>query len=606
MSADVGGVVGGNVFDGTYGMTAYDVSVGGNAYNIKAIGFDDNGSTIWTPASTLMAGRSTEKVHTISSGLYNDMMVVTWEEGSSSDIYMQNIYTDGSIGDPPLSDDATLSDLTVNSITVEGFQPDVYYYEMGIPTGDPLPITGATANDANATVDITQASAVPGTASVLVTAEDGTTQLTYTIDFHIAGTDATLTDLTVDGVTIAGFDPNIFTYDYSVPTGDPIPVVDATPADPYAAMVITQATTLPGSAMVEVTSEDGATTNIYTVNFLYNPGTDATLEDLLVGGVTIDGFDPNILNYDYTVIYPNPAPYVQGIPNDPLATVVETQCLEIPGDATVEVTAEDGVTQLTYTVSFVYEGYDATLSDLTVDGVTIDGFDPQITYYEYIVDDPHVIPVVDGTTTDPDATLTITQAQEIPGEAELLVVAADGVTEMTYTVYFYALGTDATLADLTVDGNTIEGFDPLVFEYMYFVVDGQPIPVLDGTPNDPLAQITITQATETPGEGNIHVLAQDGINENTYRVYFDILDDINEYNKNKIAVYPNPATRQISFIGKQGMFNIKVIDLLGNLVLDADVENDEKININSLITGVYFAKLSNDNGEIYTVRFIKR
>ncbi len=474
------------------------------------------------------------------------------------------------------------------------------------PSGDPLPVTGATANDASATVDITQAIAVPGVSTVLVTAEDGTTQLTYTIDFHIAGTNATLSDLTVDGTTIPGFDPNIFNYDYSVATGDPIPVVDATPTDPYAGMEINQATTLPGAATVVVTSEDGLTVNTYTVNFLYDPGTDATLQDLLVAGVTIEGFDPGVLNYNYSVIYPDPAPYVQGIPNDPLATVVENQCLSIPGDATIEVTAEDGVTQLLYTVSFSYLGYDATLSDLTVDGITIEGFDPQIAYYEYIVPNTTDIPIVDGTTTDPDASLTVTQAQEIPGEATLLVIAADGVNEMTYSVYFYVLGSDATLSDLTVDGTTIGGFDPLTFEYEYEVPEGQPVPVLDGTTNDPMAIMTITQAPSVPGEGNIHVLAQDGIAENTYLVNFVLITGIYERASDNVFVYPNPAFNYIMFSGIEGKANVNIINFIGKSLLELTVTANEPVYIDKLKSGIYFATISKYNGEIKTIRFVKR
>jgi hypothetical protein len=453
MSASIGGSVGGVVFDGTNALIVYDENVTSSAYShLKALAVDGSGNMIWSPSTTLMAGRTTSKVHSLVSSIYNDQLIAVWEEGAATDdIYMQNIFTDGSIGTPPISDDASLSDLTVNGITVDGFSPAVFTYDVPIPTGDPLPVTGATASHPAATLVITQAVAVPGLATVLVTAEDGVTQLTYDVNFYVAGTDATLTDLTVDGTTIAGFAPNVFNYDYQVATGDPIPVAGATPADPNADMTINQATSLPGVATVVITSEDGLTTNTYTVNFLYTPATDATLADLLVGGTTIAGFDPAIYNYSYAVIYNEPSPYVQGIPNDPLATLVETQCIQIPGDATVVVTAEDGVTVITYTVHFYYLGYNATLSDLTVDGITIPDFDPNITDYQHVVENTTPIPVVDGTTSDPLATLTISQAVEIPGTATLHVVAEDGVNELTYTVYFFVLGSDATLSDLTVD-----------------------------------------------------------------------------------------------------------------------------------------------------------
>jgi len=607
MSSDISGVIGGAVFDGTDALIIYDEWVSGSSIysNIKAIGIDDAGSMLWSPTTTLMAGRTTEKVHILSSSMYNDQLIAVWEEGSASDIYIQNIYTDGTIGDPPIGNDASLSDLTVDGTTVEGFHPDTYNYLVAIPTGNPLPVTGATPADPVATVSITQTVSVPGTSTVLVTAEDGVTQLTYTINFYVAGTDATLTDLTVDGVTISGFAPNTLNYDYQVATGSPIPMIDGVPADPNADTTVLQATALPGIGTIVVVSEDGLTTNIYTVNFLYNPGTDATLSDLLVAGVTIDGFDPSTLDYTYTVVYPNPAPYIQGIPTDPLATVDDTQCLSIPGDATLVVTAEDGVTTLTYTVSFSYLGWDATLSDLTVDGTTIPGFDPNVTNYQYIVSDVTPIPVVNGTTTDPLATLTVAQALEIPGDATLLVVAEDGVTQLTYTVHFYTEATDATLSDLTVLGITIDGFDPLITDYEYDVPEGQPIPVIDGTPTDPMATTNITQAASIPGDGIILVTAQDGVTQMTYKVQFKLITGVGENSLEDLVIYPNPVVGQLYISGTDNRIQIEILNLMGELLITKSVNNSRRIETEMLKPGIYFAVITNEKGDVKTLRFVK-
>ena len=605
MSSDVGGTNGGAVFDGTNALIVYDISVGGSSSHVKALGVNGDGVLIWSPTTTLMSSRSSSKVHLVASSIYYNQVIAVWED-AGTDIYMQNIYTDGTMGDPPISTDATLSDLTVNGTTVDGFSPTNYNYSVPIPTGDPLPITGATTSFPAATIAITQATAVPGQAVVLVTAEDGTTQLTYTIDFYIAGTDATINDLTVDGVTIPGFAPDVFNYDYSVATGDPIPVVGATPSDPLAIMVINQATSLPGAATVAITSEDGLTTNTYTVNFLYNPGTDATLSDLLVAGVTIDGFDPAIYNYTYAVIFNNPSPYVQGIPNDPLATVDDTQCIYIPGDGILVVTAEDGVTTLTYTVSFYFLGYDATLSDLTVDGVTINGFDPNITSYQYLVDDITPIPVVDGTTTDPLATLTTTQATEIPGDATLYVVAADGVTELTYTVHFYTLATDATLSDLTVDDITITDFSPATYYYEVDVPEGHPIPVIDGTPNDTLATLEITQALIIPDDATIVVTAQDGTTQLTYTVHFNLITGINENDAMIISTYPNPVVNTLYFAGIKDIAQIDIISLVGKKVLSETITANQGIETTFLKGGIYFAIIHLKNGVTKSVKFVKK
>ena len=524
MSLNVAGSHGGVVYDGENAMIIYEEYAGASTLysHIKALGVDGNGSFLWNPDTTLMASRSTEKVHLVASGIYNRQVIAVWEEGNPNDIYMQNIYDDGTMGDPPISSDATLSDLTVNGTTVDGFSPNIYDYYVAIPEGDPLPITGATPNQEDATVDITQTPGVPGTSTVLVTAQDGVTQLTYHVYFHVLGTDATLSDLTVNDTTIPGFDPNVFEYDYSVPNGDPIPVVGATPSDTNATVEITQATSLPGTAEVLVTAEDSITTHLYTVNFLYTPGTDATLSDLTVDGTTIQGFDPNVLDYTYAVVEGDPIPFVEGTPTDPLATDDPTQATVIPGDATVLVTAEDEITTLTYTVSFYYLNSDATLSDLTVDGTTIEGFSPSVTYYE-------------------------------------------------------------------VD-----------------VLEGSSIPVIDGTPTDSLATKEITQANNLPGDGTILVTAQDSMHQLTYTVHFNLITGLDSKSTDDIKLFPNPAADYLFISGIDGNGELNIFNLLGETVLTDNINNQQRIDIHQLQKGVYFAKIRLANQQVRIVKFVKK
>ncbi|NOU48356.1 MAG: T9SS type A sorting domain-containing protein [Bacteroidales bacterium] len=608
MNSMVSGSVGGDVYDGTNAMIVYEEYVSSSAFShIKALGINNAGVLIWSPANTLVAGRTTGKSHHVLSRIYNDQLISAWEEGSDgSDIYMQNINTDGSIGEPPISNDATLIDLTVNGITVNGFDPEVYLYDYPVPTGDPVPVTGATANFPLATVNITQAVSVPGNAVVLVTAEDGVTQHTYTVNFYVAGTDHSLADLTVNDVTIPGFSPAIFTYDYTVPTGDPIPVVGATATDIHAEVDINQAIALPGVATVEVTSEDGLNSSIYTVNFLYTPSTDATLEDILLNGASLDGFEPNIFEYDVEVIYDEPAPYTMGVPTDPNATVGETQCPAIPGDAVLVVTAEDGLTSLTYTVHFAYVNYDASLSDLTVDGITITGFDPATTSYQYQVENGNPIPVIGGTANDPLATLTISQATEIPGQATIVVLAVDGVHETTYSVYFYTISNIATLLDLKVDGVTVEGFDPAINYYEVDVLEGSAIPVITASTTDPQATMVITQATAVPGDGTVVVTAEDGITQFTYTVHFNLITGIEVNNESSITIFPNPVEGKMQFKGLTDDARIEIVNMIGNKVVDKVLNDNQFVDISYLPAGIYFARILQSNSKIETLKFIKR
>jgi hypothetical protein len=105
---------------------------------------------------------------------------------SPSDIYLDNIYF---WKKPAASgEDATLKDLQIDGKTIPGFAPSALKYTYGVSGGGSVPqITLATANDANAKVTtITQATAIPGDATVLVTAGNGTTTATYTISYFYA------------------------------------------------------------------------------------------------------------------------------------------------------------------------------------------------------------------------------------------------------------------------------------------------------------------------------------------------------------------------------------------------------------------------------------
>lgn len=86
-----------------------------------------------------------------------------------------------------------------------------------------------------------------------------------------AGSDATLSDLKVDGTTIAGFSANTITYTKGVPSGSStVPQITlATTTDTGASRVITQATAVPGSATVVVTSQNTNVTKTYTVNYFF-------------------------------------------------------------------------------------------------------------------------------------------------------------------------------------------------------------------------------------------------------------------------------------------------------------------------------------------------
>ncbi len=191
-------------------------------------------------------------------------------------------------------------------------------------------------------------------ADFLYLGREGSTN-TYVLSIkvtRISKDDATLQSITINDEALEGFDAATLTYNVELPYGTTtVPTVVATPASNKAKAEVTAATSLPGTTTIVVTAEDDTTTKTYTINFTVaaSLNTDATLKTLTVDGKAI-ALKEDVVEYSYEVPF-----YGKGLvaaeANDDNAKIAITQATEIPGDATVLVTAEDGETTLTYTLS---------------------------------------------------------------------------------------------------------------------------------------------------------------------------------------------------------------------------------------------------------------
>lgn len=98
-------------------------------------------------------------------------------------------------------------------------------------------------------------------------------QSDYSMEDAVYSTDATLSDLTYDGVTVPGFDPGVFEYNIELPEGTTeVPLVLGTPNLEAAMEIVVPATELPGTTIVDVFAEDRYTKNTYTINFTIATG----------------------------------------------------------------------------------------------------------------------------------------------------------------------------------------------------------------------------------------------------------------------------------------------------------------------------------------------
>lgn len=531
-----------------------------------------------------------------------DSIVVTAVDGVTEQVYTIDYLLISA------SDNNNLQKIFIDGEEIVTFDPEVLDYTFEYPYGTTaIPMVIAVPEDAKAFVDQTDATSMPGTTTLDVYAEDGTMK-TYTLEFTLAAAsmDATLADLNVDGITLFGFNPTVYSYDVELENSViTVPEVTAEANHDSAEVVITDATTIPGITSVVVTAQDGTTDLTYLVNFSYKPlSTISLLSDLKVDGVTIDNFSPDIFNYMYKL------PAGTTIPASVTATVYDTRATKIivnatsmPGTTTITVTAEDGSTS-EYTVYFTFDNLssDATLSDLKVNTSTIAGFNSATLTYNVVL--PYgttVVPNVTATATDVNAQVDITDATSLPGKTTIIITAEDEFTENTYEVNFtVAPNSDATLSNLKVNATTIAGFNSATLTYNVELTYGTTVvPDVTATATDANADVSITDATSLPGTTSVLVTAEDETTTKTYSVIFTFATSVNDLSLSKnINIYPNPSNGIFNIsieINKISNGSIDIYNSIGSKVYMKDLQNNtdlmHTVDLSTMPKGMYFVKI---------------
>jgi hypothetical protein len=325
-----------------------------------------------------------------------------------------------------------------------GFDPVTlaYTHEVARGTDFAALVFTSEANDHMATQTAWAYNATTKTWSVTVTAEDGTTQLTYTVRItQPANNDATLSSLKVGGTAVAGFDPATRDYTVTVPygTNPSALVLAATATDPAATVGEWGYNSGTKKWSVTVTAEDGTTTLTYTVTVTVLPSTDASLAVIRVNGTAIPGFAPGTMNYTVNVANgTNPASLtLTSQAANPTATQSAWAYSAAGLKWSVTVTAGDGVTKKTYAVTInVLPSANATLSAIWMDGEELAGFNPLVTSYTLTVPYGTDLSAISFTaeTTDPDATMGDWAFDAEAGKWSVKVTAENGTSTRTYGI----------------------------------------------------------------------------------------------------------------------------------------------------------------------------
>lgn len=292
---------------------------------------------------------------------------------------------------------------------------------------------------------------------------------------------------------------------------------------------------------------------------------------------------------------------------------------------------------------------DATLTDLTVNGVTVDSFVAGTEVYNMeLPAGTTVVPTLVATTTQSSpAFAVVTNALSLPGTSTVLVTAQDGTTTKTYTVNFtvdkenVALNKTATASsgngDLAFDGILSTRWESDFSDPQWVYVDLEENYLVEGVhitwegsyatdyvievSNDASSWSTVY--TETSGDGGEDDISFTPVSAKYVRYYgtaralvyghsfwelevYGMSDtgatlSTMQFDELNFRVYPNPTEGKVSIDSESKILKIEVVDITGATLLKT---TDSVFDISNFSNGVYIVRVETERG-IKTKKLIK-
>ncbi|MDA3878933.1 MAG: cadherin-like beta sandwich domain-containing protein [Prolixibacteraceae bacterium] len=251
---------------------------------------------------------------------------------------------------------------------------------------------------------------------------------------------------------------------------------------------------------------------------------------------------------------------------------------------------------------------DATLSAITFGEDTITGFAPYIFEYDStLAIGSTSVPEITAIAKTEGATVTVNAASELPGATTITVTSADGEYEHTYTINFdveeeVVLSDDASLADLMIDGSTVDAFNTETFSYeIELPLGSTDVPEVTATANDENATVNIEAATGLPGTTTITVTAEDGETVATYTIEFSVETSVNAISDQLVKVFPTVTDGAFTVRANSNRYKVTVYSITGEKIFETKaVTTDTRIEVPA--KGMYlFAVEMNNNIKVFKV-----
>jgi uncharacterized protein YjdB len=290
--------------------------------------------------------------------------------------------------------------------------------------------------------------------TIVVTAADGITTKTYTINYTKAAAEtvSTLSSVTTTGTLAPAFAAGVTSYVVTLPAGTTaVPTITPTKTGTFSTVVVTLASTVAGTSTVVVTAQSGAST---TYSFTYHVVSDnSALASLKLNNSDLISFSAGIKTYNVELAAgTTTAPTVTAVAASTLATVAVTNATSSTGSATVKVTAEDGSIS-TYTIHF-------SVAKTLVTGITVSGAASATTITVKGATLQMSVAVLPAGATDKTVTWSVSDPSiaTINATTGLLTPVADGTVTVTATANDASGVTDTQVITIT---NQTTGFGDL-------------------------------------------------------------------------------------------------------------------------------------------------
>lgn len=506
--------------------------------------YDESVTNITVNATATAPGTITSGIGTFNVSNGKTDIIITAEDGTT-EIYTVNFVR-------KTSSDKSLSSLKVSYNGTEypvspSLSDSVLVYNVTIPhevsSVDILAIpksSRANVTSGNGTVNNIEFDTL--SRSIIVKAEDTTTE-TYTLNItRQKSNNANLTDIKVDGVSVSNFNKNTIDYTLQDVNGDVNKIeVTFTKENQYSNVVVTGNTLVDGNNQVKitVTSQDGSETKVYTLN-VKKKSSVAKLSSLTLTsnpqGVLNPSFNPDRTTYNYLfeeqVTNVNISATAAGT-----ATVISGTGNHTPvsGESvSIVVEAEDGTRQ-SYNITFNRKSSsDSSLASLTVsNGTDIYPITPQVSdgVKNYSVTIPHDVTSVNISAIPKSSYANVASGNGLVDNIGFtpinrnIVIKAEDTTTSTYVLTINReKSNNADLSTIELDGTELSGFDKDILEYNLTAVDST-VTSLNLTYNkvNQYANASIVAGTNNLIDGDntviIRVVSQDGSVTKEYKVH---------------------------------------------------------------------------------------